>query len=124
MPRAYGVGAHIETPLSRGTSFVPWLRYGMTYEILYQGGAPFDAAGHTSRGAFDFLNLRVGGDFIVARGKEGKTMRIGAFLGFVGGILVTQTVVSNSSGRSVDLDRDSGSAHIWFSMGMRATLDP
>jgi hypothetical protein len=125
--RAYDFGVHLETPLGRGQSFVPFLRYGVGYEILYQGGAPLDPEGHRYRGAFDFIDLRVGGDFIVARGSAGKTTRIGGYVGFVGGFLLNQTGVSHlngSGGTRRDLDRDSGSAHLWFSTGLRATLDP
>jgi hypothetical protein len=126
--RAYAFGAHIETPLGRGPSFIPWLRYAVNYEILYQGGAPLDAAGHVYRGAFDFFDLRVGGDFVVHRGSEGKTARIGPYMGLVGGVLTNQTGVSNINGSSGvqprNLERNSGSAHLWFSMGVRGTLDP
>ena len=126
--RAYAFGGHIETPLSRGQSFIPWLRYAVNYEILYQGGAPLDPAGHVYRGAFDFFDLRVGGDFVVHRGSEGKTARIGPFAGLVGGILMNQSGVSNANGGSGvqprNLERSSGSAHLWFAMGVRATLDP
>lgn len=126
--RAYGFGAHVETTLSKSaTTFVPWLRYGVTYEILYQGGAPLDAEGHVYRGAFDLLDLRIGGDFIVDRAASGKTARIGGYLGFVGGFLTNQSGVSHlngSGGRPRDLDRSTGSAHLWFTAGLRATLDP
>jgi hypothetical protein len=126
--RAYAFGGHIETPLSKGQSFVPWLRYAVNYEILYQGGAPLDPAGHVYRGAFDFFDLRVGGDFIAHRGTEGRTARIGPFIGLVGGILMNQTGVSyvntGTGGQPRNLERNSGSGHLWFAMGVRATLDP
>lgn len=126
--RAYAFGAHIETPLSRGQSFIPWLRYAVNYEILYQGGAPLDPAGHVFRDAFDFFDVRIGGDFVVHRGAEGKTARIGPFAGLVGGVLVNQSGVSNVNGPSGtqprNLERSSGSAHLWFAMGVRAVLDP
>lgn len=125
--RAYGFGGHIESPLGKSTSFVPYIRYGVGYEILYQGGAPLDAGGHLYRGAFDFLDLRLGADFIATRGSEGKTGRIGAYAGLVGGVLTSQTGVSHingSGGSPRDLDKSSGSAHLWFAMGIRGTLDP
>ena len=126
--RAYAFGGHIETPLARGQSFIPWLRYAVNYEILYQGGAPLDPAGHVYRGAFDFFDLRIGGDFVVHRGSEGRTARIGPFAGLVGGVVVNQSGVSNvNTGSGVqprNLDHSSGSAHLWFAMGVRATLDP
>ena len=100
----------------------------MNYEILYQGGAPLDPAGHVYRGAFDFFDLRVGGDFVIHRGSEGRTARIGPFAGLVGGVLTNQTGVSNVNGSSGvqprNLERSSGSAHLWFAMGIRGTLDP
>lgn len=126
--RAYAFGGHIETPLSRGKSFIPWLRYAVNYEILYQGGAPLDPAAHAFRGAFDFFDLRIGGDFVVHRGSAGKTARIGPFAGLVGGVLMNQTGVTYVNGPSGaqprNLERTSGSAHLWFAMGIRATLDP
>jgi hypothetical protein len=125
--RAYGFGAHIESPLGKGTSVIPYIRYGMGYEILYQGGAPLDSGGHVYRGAFDFLDLRIGADLIATRGSAGKTGRIGVYAGFVGGVLTSQTGVSHvngSGGSPRDLDRSSGSAHLWFAMGIRGTLDP
>lgn len=125
--RGYGFGAHIESPLSRSQSFVPYIRYGMGYELVYQGGAPLDPGGHLFRGAFDMLDLRLGGDFIVSHGSEGKTARLGGFLGFTGGFLVSQSGVSHlngSGGSPRDLDRSSGSPHLWFAMGVRGSLDP
>jgi len=122
--RAYAVGAHIETALGKGTSVVPWLRYGVGYELLYQGGLIGDARGHVYRSALDFLDLRFGVDFIARRGDAGKTMRIGPYVGMVAGALVAQSGVSYASGRPRDLDRDSGSAHAWMTLGVRGTLDP
>lgn len=125
--RGYGFGGHVEHPLGRGRSFVPYIRYAAGYELLYQGGAPLDREGHLYRSAFDFIDLRVGGDFIVAHGSAGKTTRIGAYVGFVGGFLLSQSGVShvNGSGNQPrDVNRDSGSAHLWFAMGLRGNLDP
>ena len=125
--RAYGFGGHIESPLSKGKSLVPYIRYGVGYELLYQGGAPLDPGGHLYRGAFDFLDLRLGADLIATRGSEGKTGRIGMYAGLVGGVLTSQTGLSHlngSGGSPRDLERNSGSAHLWFAMGFRGTLDP
>jgi hypothetical protein len=125
--RAYGFGGHIESPLGKGTSVIPYIRYGMGYEILYQGGAPLDSGGHVYRGAFDFLDVRIGADLIATRGSAGKTGRIGVYAGFVGGVLTSQTGVSHINGLGSsprDLDKSSGSAHLWFAMGIRGTLDP
>jgi hypothetical protein len=122
--RGYGFGGHIENVLGRGKSFVPFIRYGLGYEVLYHGGAPLDPAGHTYRGAFDFFDFRIGGDFIASQGDKGKTTRIGAYAGFVGGLMVNQTGVSYGQNARRDLDRSVGSAHLWFTVGLRATLDP
>jgi hypothetical protein len=127
--RAYGFGAHIESALGKGTSVVPYIRYGVGYEMLYHGGAPLDPGGHVYRGALDLLDVRLGADFIATRGSAGKTGRIGAYAGLVGGFLTGQTGVSHvntfgGSGSSRSLDTSSGSAHLWFAMGVRGTLDP
>lgn len=125
--RAYGFGGHIESPLGKGTSVIPYIRYGVGYEILYHGGAPLDSGGHVFRGAFDFLDVRIGADLIATRGSAGKTGRIGAYAGLVGGVLTSQSGVSHvngSGGSPRDLDKSSGSAHLWFAMGIRGTLDP
>lgn len=125
--RGYGFGAHVEGMLARGHSWVAWIRYGMGYELLYQGGLPFDPAGHVFRGAVDIVDLRVGADFTVHRRAEGKTARIGPFLGLVAGMLVNQsgvTRLNGAGGGPRNLERDSGSAHVWFTAGVRATLDP
>ena len=125
--RAYGFGAHIEGMLARGRSWVAWIRYGIGYEILYQGGQPLDPSGHLFRDAVDLIDLRFGADLTVHRRDGGKTMRIGPFLGLVAGTLVGQsgvTHLSGSGGRSTNLERGAGSAHVWFAAGVRATLDP
>lgn len=122
--RGYGFGGHIENVLGKGKSFVPFIRYGLGYEVLYHGGAPLDAAGHTYRGAFDFFDFRIGGDFIAGHGENGKTTRIGGYAGFVGGFMVNQSGVSYGQNSQRGLDRSLGSAHVWFTVGLRATLDP
>ena len=125
--RAYGFGAHVEGMLARGHSWVAWIRYGLGYELLYQGGQPLDPSGHVFRGAIDLIDLRVGADFTVHRRDEGKSARIGPFLGLVAGTLVNQSGVTHlagSSGQPKSIERDSGSAHVWFAAGVRATLDP
>ncbi len=122
--RAYGFGAHIESQLGKGHSIVPYIRYGVGVEMLYHGGAPLDPGGHEYRSAFDFLDLRVGADLIAARGEEGKTTRLGAFAGLVGGVLTSESRLSHQNGRASTEDLSSGSAHLWFAMGLRGTLDP
>ncbi|MBX3190936.1 MAG: hypothetical protein KF819_28330 [Labilithrix sp.] len=123
--RAYALGAHIETLLSkRARSFVPWLRYGVGWEMIYHGGQANDAAGHKYRNAIDFMDLRVGGDFVVARGEAGRTTRIGPFIGLVGGISTGQSGVQQQGGGFPrNLDRDGGKAHLWFNVGFRGNLD-
>ena len=125
--RGYGFGAHVEGTVAHGRSWSVWLREGLGYEILYHGGLPLDPAGHTVRDAIDLVDFRVGADFIVHRRDEAKTARIGPFMGLVAGALVNQSGVThlNGSGNQPrNLNRDSGSAHVWFAMGIRATLDP
>ncbi len=125
--RGYGFGAHVEGMIKRGHSYAIWIRYGVGYEILYQGGLPLDPGGHQVRDAIDFVDFRVGADFTVHRGQEGKTARIGPFAGLVAGTMVNQSGITNQNGSSnqpKNLDRDSGSAHVWFALGIRATLDP
>jgi hypothetical protein len=129
--RAYGFGGHIEHPFSRSTKLVPWIRYGAGYELVYHGGAPLDPAGHLYRGAIDLLDLRVGADYVLSRNAEDKkSARIGAFLGFTGGLVVNQSGVSytqssfGGGGGPKNLDNASQAGHLWFVMGVRATLDP
>lgn len=124
--RAYRIGGHVEGMLARGASYLTYLRYGMGFEVLYQGGRVLDPSGHVYRNAFDLLDLRFGADFTVSRGSEGRTVRIGPYLGLVGGFLVSQSGVSNIAGstRQRDLSRDSGSPHLWFTAGVRANFDP
>lgn len=128
--RAYGFGPHIEVAFSKNpkASFIGWFRYGMTFEIAYQGGRVNDPTGYVYRQAIDFMDARLGGDFIVSRGNAGKTTRIGGYIGMTTGVMTGQSGVSHtalgSSGQPLNLSRDSGDPHIWFSVGMRATFDP
>ena len=125
--RGYGFGAHIEGMVKRGRSYVIWLRYGLGYETLYQGGLPLDPAGHMWKGALDLVDFRVGADLTVHRGENGKTARIGPFVGLVAGTMINQSGITNQNGsdnQPRSLNRDSGSAHVWFALGVRATLDP
>lgn len=127
--RAYGIGPHIEVAFSKNpkASFIGWFRYGMTFEIGYQGGRIGDPTGYTYRQAIDFMDARIGGDFIVSRGAAGKTTRIGGYLGMAAGVMTGQSGISHvpsAFGSPVNLSRDSGDPHIYFSLGLRATLDP
>jgi hypothetical protein len=124
--RAYGFGAHVEGMVARGRAWVVWLRYGIGGEILYQGGLPLDPAGHQVRDAFDFFDMRVGADFTLHRRDEGKSIRVGPYLGLVAGMLVGQSGITTATsfGQPRNLDDASGSGHAWFTAGLRATLDP
>lgn len=127
--RAYGFGGHIEHPLGRSVKFAPWIRYGAGYELVYHGGAPLDDGGHRFRGAIDLLDLRFGGDFIVSRNAQTKkSIRVGGYLGLVGGVLVSQSGVSHQSTfgtvQTKSLDSHTSAGHLWVGMGLRATLDP
>jgi hypothetical protein len=122
--RAYSFGGHVEGMLARGPSYVTYLRYGIGYEVVYQGGQILDPSGHRYRGAFDLLDLRFGADFTVSRGTDGRTVRIGPYLGLVGGVLVNTSGVTHVSGNERDLQSSSESTHLWFVAGARATFDP
>jgi hypothetical protein len=122
--RAYSLGGHVEGMLARGRSYVTYLRYGIGYEVVYQGGQILDPSGHRYRGALDVLDLRFGADFTASRGTDGRTIRIGPYLGVVGGFLVNTSGVTHVSGNERDLQASSGSSHLWFVAGVRATFDP
>ncbi|MBS2014906.1 MAG: hypothetical protein JST00_18595 [Deltaproteobacteria bacterium] len=127
--RAYGFGPHIEVAFSKNpkASLIGWFRYGMTFEIGYQGGRVNDPTGYTYRQAIDFMDARIGADFIASRGSAGKTTRIGGYLGMTAGVMTGQSGISNTptaSGVTRNLSRDSGDPHVYLSVGLRATLDP
>jgi hypothetical protein len=123
--RDYTVGGHFEGLLSSGPTMMPWIRYGMGFELLYQGGLGNDRGSHLFRDAFDFLDARFGVDFVVARNAEGKTTRIGPFVGMIGGYSVGQSGgTSNSFGKEASLDQGQNNTHVWLFLGARATFDP
>jgi hypothetical protein len=123
--RAYSFGGHVEGMLGpRGPSYATYLRYGIGYETVYQGGQILDPSGYRHRGAFDLLDLRLGADFTVSHGKDGRTIRIGPYLGVVGGFLVGTSGARHAFGSTIDLQTSSGSSHLWFVAGARATFDP
>lgn len=116
--RAYGLGAHVEAAFTAGGSFVPWFRYGLGWEMVHQLGAYRSDDAYRYRHAFDLIDVRFGGDFVVARGSGGRTTRIGPFAGMIVGLGVDEV----SNGRA-SRDPDFGSGHVWFSIGARGTTD-
>jgi len=124
--RAYAVGAHIESALTRPTkTFVPYARFSFTYEMVYKGGLSGDAAGHLWRHAIDFLDMRFGGEWLLDRAADGRTSRLGPYLGMVAGTITSQSGVTYVTGTPRNLDRDGQtSLHMRFTIGLRATLDP
>jgi hypothetical protein len=120
--RDYMFGPHVEAAFGAGKSFVPWFRYGMNVEILYRGGAAADGGAHEYRDGFDLVDARLGVDYILGHGDEGKTQRIGAFIGLIGGVGLGRTGATGSSAQLNGDERSGG--HVWFPLGIRGTLDP
>lgn len=118
--RAYALGAHVEAAFSAGKTFVPYLRYGIGWEMLHQRGAYNNADAYLYRHALDLVDLRFGGDFRLAQREGGRTTRLGPFIGMTAGIAVDEV----SGGRSSSRDPEFGAGHIWFVVGARATIDP
>jgi hypothetical protein len=127
--RSYGLGGHYETALGAGPSFIPWFRYGFGWEMLYQGGRAGDSTVDLRRHGLDIADLRLGADFVVGRGSEGRTTRIGPYIGMTLGMLISQSASRSSTAAPgtasvAVLDRDGGAAHGWLGLGLRGTLDP
>lgn len=111
--RGYGLGAHVEIALGSSRWFIPWFRYAMGWEMLHQTDA------YRYRHAIDVLDVRFGGDFVVARGAGGRTTRIGPLLvGMIVGLALDEV----SSGRGFN-EPSFGSGHTWFVLGARGTTD-
>ena len=126
--RSYGVGAHVEAGLVHTEKFDLWFRYAAGLEILYQGGFATDGGGHLFRDAFDVADIRLGGDFVLSRDEEGKTIKIGPYVGANLGFLLSQSGStgsgSNGFSNQQNLDSSSGDPHVWLSLGLRGTMDP
>lgn len=118
--RGYGLGVHIETALSGGRTFVPYLRYGVGWEMLHQSGAFRNDGAYTYRHALDLVDVRFGGDFRLAERTDGRTTRLGPFVGMIAGLALDEV----SGGRSFTTTEQFGAGHIWFLAGARGTIDP
>lgn len=117
--RDYTLGAHFETSFLEGRTIVPFFRYGMGWELLYHGGRLGDDGSHEYRDAFDLVDARLGADFIATRGANGKSTRIGGYLGMLAGIGTGRSGVSGGA------DAGYGApGHVWLGLGLRATIDP
>jgi len=110
--RTYGGGVHFEWLFREGTSFVPWLRYGFGVEALYRSGG---SLGEATRWGVDVADLRLGGDFVAARYADGRTMRVGPFVGFDGGLFLLEKGLAT---------RGEGTTFAILSLGVRGTLEP
>ena len=116
--RGYGLGAHVEMAFATSRWLAPYFRYGIGWELIHQMAAYRNAEAYRYRHALDVIDLRFGGDFIVARGAEGRTTRIGPFVGMVIGLALDEV----SSGRGTR-EPEFGAGHTWFGLGARATTD-
>lgn len=118
--RGYGLGTHVEAAFRAGGTFVPYLRYGIGWEMMHQSGAYKNADAYTYRHALDLVDLRFGGDFRLAQREDGRATRLGPFVGMIAGIALDEV----SGARSSTRDPEFGSGHLWFVVGARATIDP
>lgn len=116
--RGYGLGVHAELAFAASRWFVPYFRYSIGWEMIHQSAAFRNADAYRYRHGFDVLDVRFGGDFVVARGAEGRTTRVGPFLGMIVGLGIDEV----SSGRGTR-EPEFGSGHTWFVMGARGTTD-
>lgn len=118
--RTYGGGGHIEALFREGTGFVPWFRYGFGMEVLHQsGGTAVPNGPGVTRWGIDFADMRLGGDFVLSRNAEGKTWRLGPFVGADLGI-----VSSEDRGSNTGAGAPAGTAFVFLSIGVRGTLEP
>lgn len=118
--RSYGLGTHIEAAFSAGKAFVPYIAYGIGWEMLHQSGAYNIPGAYTYRHALDLVDLRFGGDFRLSEREGGRTTRLGPFIGMIAGLALGEV----SGGRSFSRDPEFGAGHIWYVVGARATIDP
>lgn len=119
--RGYGLGTHVEAAFKAGGTFVPYIRYGIGWEMLHQSGAYKNGDAYVYRHAFDLVDLRFGGDFRLAKGEAGRATRLGPFVGMIAGIGIDEV---SGGGRTSTSNREFGTGHIWFVVGARATIDP
>jgi hypothetical protein len=118
--RGYGLGTHVEAAFSAGKTFVPYIRYGIGWEMLHQSGAYNNAGAYTYRHALDLVDLRFGGDFRLSEREGGRTTRLGPFIGMIAGLALDEVSGGHTSSRAPEF----GAGHIWYVVGARATIDP
>lgn len=116
----YGLGAHFEHAFTVGTTFVPYLRYGVGWEMLHQSGMYKNGDAYVYRHALDLIDARLGGDFVLARREDGRATRIGPFIGMIAGLDFHEIRGGTTSTSSIGGE----SGHVWFLVGARATMDP
>lgn len=109
--RTYGLGAHFEAAFVSQGFFVPWIRYGIGWEILNQRGMYKNEDGYRWAQGLDLLDLRFGGDFRIS-----EATRIGPFVGMIAGLGLHED-------RAPAAERTLNSGHVWFSIGARGNFD-
>lgn len=114
--RGYGLGAHVELAFGSSRLFIPYFRYGLGWQVIHHLGAYKNEDAYRYRHALDLIDVRFGGDFVVARGAEGRTTRIGPFVGMNVGIGLDQA--TNTAARGQGLG-----GHLWILLGVRGTID-
>lgn len=114
--RGYGLGAHVELAFGSGPTFIPYFRYAVGWQMLHLMSAYRNAEAYRYRHAVDLLDVRFGGDFVVARGSDARTTRIGPFAGMNVGYAVAE--VTSFGGPDATLG-----GHVWFVIGARGTTD-
>lgn len=120
--RDYTFGPHVEAAFGSSKTIIPWFRYGMNVEMMYRGGSAGDGGAHEYRDGFDLLDARLGADLVLGRNAEGKTTRIGAFVGMIGGVGLGNSGATGDHRPLSSTERSGG--HVWFTLGLRGTLDP
>ena len=114
--RGYGLGVHAEVAFWSTGFFIPYFRYGLGWQVVHHLGAYNNEDAYRYRHAFDLLDVRFGGDFVVARAAAGRTTRIGPFAGMNVGFGLDEA--SNTVARGQGLG-----GHVWFLFGVRGTTD-
>jgi len=109
--RTYALGAHVEAAFVSHGFFVPWIRYGIGWEMLNQRGMYKNDDGYRYAHGLDLLDLRFGGDFRVS-----DATRIGPFVGMIAGLGLHED-------RAPSAERSLNSGHVWFTIGARGNFE-
>lgn len=120
--RGYGAGGQLEVTLGSGPTWIPWFRYGLGVESIYHGGTVADRGGHTFRTGFDLVDARIGADYVLSRAPDGKLTRLGGYVGMIAGMQVSETGAASKTPQS--FAADGGDGYVWFTIGVRGTIDP